>query len=122
MGLLKSIKIFKQHTFEAVTSTKDLPVLIHKPCFTIQDKKCILKQKHDYYYQVQMQLLVTERNFCDFILYAENGPFSVERIERNELLISKILKYLTILWKQVIGPEVFDMHAPRKLYPFILSS
>lgn len=118
---IKSLKILKQHTLEAVTSIKDFSVLINQQCFTIQNGKCVLKQKHDYYHQVQMQLLVTERKFCDFILFADIGPVSVERIVRNESLISEILKYLTTLWKQVIGPEVFEMRVPRGLYPFILS-
>ena len=67
-----------------------------------------------------MQLLVTERKFCDFILYAENGPVSIERIFRDELLTDEILKLLTLFWMRVIAPEIFEMRVPRNLYPFIL--
>ena len=43
-----------------------------------------------------MQLPVTERKYCDFILYAENGPISVERIEQDDTgkgrMTSKVLR------------------------------
>ena len=32
--------------------------------------------------------MVTERTFCDFVLYAKNGPVSIERIYRDEPLIA----------------------------------
>ena len=38
---------------------------------------------HSYYYQIQMQLLVTEGQFCDFSLFAKDGPPSIERIFRD---------------------------------------
>ena len=62
---------------------------------------------HSYYYQMQMQLLVTEGQFWDFFLFAKDGPPSIERIFRDSKLIKKTLDTLTILWKQVIDPEFF---------------
>ena len=62
---------------------------------------------HSYYYQIQMQLLVTEGQFCDFVLFAKDGPPSIERIFGDSKLIKKIIDTLTILWKQVIAPEFF---------------
>ena len=67
-----------------------------------------------------MQLLVTERIFCDFILYAENGPVSIERIFRNEQVISQIIESLTASWKRAVAPELVEMRVPRNLLPFIL--
>ena len=67
-----------------------------------------------------MQLLMTEREFCDFVLYAENGPVLVLRIERYEHLILEILKLLTAFWKRVIAPELIEMRVPRNLMPFVL--
>ena len=66
-----------------------------------------------------MQLLVTEKEFCDFILYAENGPVSIERIYRDERITADILKWLTSFWTRIIAPELFEMRVPRNLYPFI---
>ena len=93
---------------------------MNRQCFTVKDGKCKLKHSHDYYYQVQMQLLVSERTFCDFVLCAENGPVSIERIYRDNDFIYDILKLLSLFWIRVIAPETFEMRVPRNLYPVIL--
>jgi hypothetical protein len=121
---IKSLKLFKEHSIAEIISdnqnlvTKDT---ISRQCFNIVDGKCILKHNHVYYYQVQMQLLVTERKFCDFILYAQEGPVSIERVCRDESVITEILTFLTVFWTRVIAPEYFEMRVPRGLHPFILS-
>ena len=89
---IKSLKIFKFNTIEDITSPSQTSIpedTISRQCFTVFNGKCQLKHSHDYYYQIQIQLLVTERKFCDFIFYAENGPVSVKRIfrEMNSLLM-----------------------------------
>ena len=67
---MKSLKIFKNDSVEKVIENWDnLPKDTKKiQCFAVENGKCMLKSSHDYFYQIQMQLLVTERNFCDFIL------------------------------------------------------
>ena len=113
---------FKDSTVESVVEKwSTLPkVVTQKQCFIIKDGQCILKSSHDYYYQIQMQLLVTERIFCDFVLYAENGPVSIERIYRNEHVIDEIIKCLTALWRRVVAPELYEMRVPRNSLPFVL--
>ena len=44
----------------------------------------------------------------------------IERISRDETLISDILRALTLLWMNVIAREVFEMRVPRDLLPVIL--
>ena len=39
-----------------------------------------LKTNHDYYYQVQCQLAVTGLDWCDFLVYLENGDLHLETI------------------------------------------
>ena len=46
------------------------------------------------------------------------GQFPLKEF-RDELLTDEILKLLTLFWR-VIAPEIFEMHVPRNLYPFIL--
>ena len=82
------MKIFKEHSIESILKDDNTLVskaILDRQCFSIQNGKCNLKRSHSYYYQVQMQLLVTEMTFCDFVLYAIDGPVSIERIYRNEL-------------------------------------
>ena len=120
---IKSLKIFKFNTIDSIILPGQTSVpkdTISRQCFTLNDGKCELKRSHDYYYQIQMQLLVTERNFCDFILYAKNGPVSIERIFRDEVLIDEISSVLSLFWMRVIAPEIFEMRVPRNLHPFIL--
>ena len=107
---IKSLKIFKFNTIDSIILPGQTSVpkdTISRQCFTLDDGQCELKRSHDYHYQIQMQLLVTERNFCDFILYAKNGPVSIERIFRDEVLIDEISSVLSLFWMRVIAPEIF---------------
>ncbi|XP_015780592.1 PREDICTED: uncharacterized protein LOC107358507 [Acropora digitifera] len=103
---------------DTVVEMKALKLLKEYTC--AQDGKCVLQRSHSSYYQCQHILLVTERKSCVFILYAESGPDSVEKITRDEALITKIQEYIQALWMRVIAPEIFEMRAPRDLLPFIL--
>ena len=49
-------------------------------------------------------------------------PISVQRIYRNQRLISDILLRLSALWKRVIAPEIIEMLLPIDLNPFVTSS
>ncbi|PFX19091.1 hypothetical protein AWC38_SpisGene16536 [Stylophora pistillata] len=119
---IKALKFLKEYSVANVVSpTSPVPKqVLKRQCFEIKDGKCVLKRSHGYYYQCQELLLVTERKYCDFILYAERGPDSVERISRDEPLITKMLDYIQALWMRVIAPEIFEMRVSRGLLPFIL--
>ena len=127
-GLLeiKSLKIFHDNTIDQVVNDTDRVLVskdtLNRQCFVMKDNKCILKKSHDYYYQIQCQLLVTEREFCDFVLYAKDGPISVQTIYRDQQLISDILLRLSTPWKRVIAPEIIEMRVPRDLNPFVMLS
>lgn len=126
-GLLeiKSLKIFHDNTIDKVIDDNGTIVskdILNRQCFSIHNRKCVLKKSHSYYFQIQCQLLVTERKYCDFVLYAKDGPVSIKRIYRDEQLITDILSSLTTLWKRIIAPEVFEMRVPRDLDPFVMPS
>ena len=63
---IKCLKIFKHHTIESVSSNQSsVPkVVLNKQCFTVNNK-CELRHSHEYYYQIQMQRLVTEKEFFE---------------------------------------------------------
>ena len=125
-GLLKikSLKILHENTIDQVFIDTDRVLvsrdILNRQCFDVKDNKCILKKSHDYYCQIQCQLLVTERKFCDFVLYAKDGLISVQRIFGDEK--SHILLRLSALWKRVIAPEIIEMRVPKDLNPFVMSS
>ena len=81
----------------------EMPILCTRMCqpegmcdsrFCLEDSngKLQLKHSHAYYYQVQTQLLVSNREFADFVVWSEHDVH-IERIEPDvelwELLKSK---------------------------------
>jgi YqaJ-like viral recombinase domain len=48
-------------------------------CLSMRDEHLSLTPSHDYYYQVQGQLLVTGATFCDFVVYTKRD-LHIERI------------------------------------------
>ena len=112
---IKSLKIFKHQSIEDITSPNHSLVpkdVMNRQCFKITDGTLELKHGHDYYYQIQPQLLVTERKYSDFVLFV-----SIERIFRDEFVIADIIKFLTSFWIRVIAPEISEMRVPINLHP-----
>jgi putative phage-type endonuclease len=60
---------------------------------------------YQYVAQVQGQLMLTERNWCDFVSYdprlPENAQMIIIRVERDEVFIEKLLKELTLFLDEV---------------------
>ncbi|KAJ8310076.1 LOW QUALITY PROTEIN: hypothetical protein KUTeg_011941 [Tegillarca granosa] len=77
---------------EACTHEKYEPYL-----FLIQtDHKCSLLKDHEYWFQVQGQLLLTGAKSCDFVTFTRN-IFHVERIYPDKNTFQDMLKNLQIL-------------------------
>lgn len=53
-----------------------------------------LRDNHDYYYQVQGQLLCTDREYSDFVVYTQVDMKTI-RIKRNDIFISAMTNKLT---------------------------
>ena len=61
---------------EAATTEKDF-------CLRLNEDELKLDSKHQYYYQVQCQLFVTEMAYCDFVVWTEKDLF-VQRLMPDE--------------------------------------
>jgi len=59
-----------------------------------------LKQNHEYYYQVQGQLMITGTPFCDFVVYTEKDLF-IETILPDTETMNKMLDKLVNTYKHV---------------------
>ena len=69
-------------------------------------KDLMLHRGHKYYYQIQGQMNVSERPWCDFVLRTEIDLF-VERIYRDEKLWSEqMLPKLTAFYTKALLPEL----------------
>ena len=73
------------------------------------DVECLKENKldpsHRYSYQVQTQMLVTGRDYCDFVLWSEK-EMMVERIEPNERMENEIISKSKAFFLHVILPEM----------------
>ena len=65
-----------------------------------------LKVTNVYYSQVQGQMAITQRKWCDFVIYTPRG-LSVERIHLNEhFWDEELLPKLTEFYDNCVGPEI----------------
>ena len=80
-------------------------------CLAVVDKSdgshCVeLKTSHMYYSQVQGQLAITERQFCDFVVYTTKDLF-IQRIAFNEdFWLHKLLPKLIDFYDNCFAPAI----------------
>lgn len=100
-------------------SLKDVPLQqalsapVRKICMELIDNAPRLRRTHKYYYQVQGQLNICDREYCDFVVYA-GGSISVDRIQKDTLLWENVmLPKLEHFFTQCMLPEIADARIPR---------
>lgn len=76
---------------------------------TDESNNLTLKKSHQYYYQVQGQMMVTDRKFCDFIVYTFQGLLRIS-IARDEQFISEMLPKLTNFYSSYLLPAILDKY------------
>ena len=117
---VKCLKILRLHSVADVINDECLAPEVKRQCFSVIDGKLVLKKTHPYYFQIQLQLLITEAKFCDFVLYSDKGPLSIERINPDLDLHIRIIDSTRIFWEKVFIPEYFLMRVPRGLLPLVI--
>lgn len=88
-------------------------------CFSIVNGVPRLKRTHKYYYQIQIQMVVCNVSFCDFVIWSPKG-MSVERILKDTEFCQSVLPRLQRFHRNVMLPEYLEMRVPRKLLPVTL--
>jgi len=71
-----------------------------------------LKEAHQYYYQVQGQLLVTGRSFCDFVVWTFKGCERI-KVPRNEAFIDLLFCDLYNFYSNYMKPAVINKYIYR---------
>lgn len=81
----------------------------------ISDGESLKAVEPKYYWQVQCQLAVTGRAWCDFVVYdpAMANPIHVTRIERNEEDIAQLLERVTLA--EEIVKQIINKLQPQEL-------
>ncbi|XP_060581209.1 uncharacterized protein LOC132737860 [Ruditapes philippinarum] len=69
------------------------------------DKNMALKHQHKYMYQVQTQLLVTNKLYCEFVIWTKDECL-IQRIEPLPVIQEEIVKKTTSYFKNVILLEL----------------
>ena len=62
-------------------------------------------KSHKYYTQIQGQLEICQRNFCDFVVWTPTGLF-VQRIYKDLQFVEKLIKKLTNFYVESMLPEL----------------
>ena len=89
---VKCLNILRLHSVNDIINGDCQSAEVKQQCFVVKDKKLVLKRTHSYFYQIQLQLLITEARFCDFVLYSAKGPVSIERIYPDSKLQTRIFE------------------------------
>ena len=80
-------------------------------CSTVVDnldgtKQLKLKHSHVYFCQIQGQMAITERKWCDFVIYTERG-INIERIEYDsDFWDNSLLPKLIRFYDNCLAPEI----------------
>lgn len=87
-------------------------------CCHVMNGCVVLKKTHPYYFQVQGQMAVVGAQWCDFVVWTNNGDLwkslSVERVMFDELFWdSEILPGLKYFYRFAIVPELLTRRVRR---------
>ena len=73
------LKILKGNTIQELIDSFEngkISDQVKSQCFHVDGRNFVLKKSH--YFQIQLQLLITEAKYCDFILYSNVGDAHIE--------------------------------------------
>ena len=82
-------------------------------CLQTSNDMLSLKTNHAYYYQIQIQMYVTERTYCDFVVWT-NHSIHIERITLNLDFVRTVLGKVRIFFVKCILPELAGHYFSRK--------
>ncbi|KAL5010353.1 hypothetical protein ScPMuIL_012658 [Solemya velum] len=83
-------------------------------CCEIIGNKIQLKKNHAYYYQIQGQLAITGRKWCDFFVWTLKGH-SMERIHFEKEMWKSMSTKLKEFYVRAVIPELFSLRVKRGL-------
>ncbi|XP_065669374.1 uncharacterized protein LOC136088745 [Hydra vulgaris] len=100
---------------------KSLKEVIVKDAFCVgvnMNGNYFLKQEHQYFFQVQLEMRVTGVSYCDFMVWTPS-EFVVLRIEPDTSFIENVLIKCDIFWNTFILRELVtrEIESERKLLP-----
>jgi hypothetical protein len=94
-------------------SKRDVDIQLEPPDYVVHGKTrpYELKTNHAYYAQIQTQLAVTGRTYCDFVMYSPLGSIIIEQVPFDLLYWENILTSANKFYIHYIVPELIGMKA-----------
>ena len=97
----------------------DFPNILSKKqlqqfCLVKENDIIMMKQKHPYFSQIQMQMGVTGLKFCDFVVWSSKETF-VTRVRFDDTFWLIMKEKLLTFHHSYLCPELFEMRLPREL-------
>ena len=85
----------------------NIQALIDNDLYIYRDSnlKVLVKEDHEYYYQMQTQLLVSKLEKCHFFIWTMKD-YSLIEVKANKILQGEIVAKCTLLFQNVILPEL----------------
>jgi len=83
-------------------------------CLEKRDGQLSLKKSHSYFYQIQCQLLLSNKEYCDFLKWTKEDFFT-ERIIFEEEFCVEIVEKSKQFFKSVVLPELIGKLYSRPL-------
>ena len=87
-------------------------------CLQSYGEKFILKRNHPYYSQVQQQLHIAKKAYCDFVVFAiskAGSKFMQERIYPDTEHWASQVSKLSLFWRICVLPEILGRWYTRKM-------
>ncbi|XP_045161885.2 uncharacterized protein LOC123526703 [Mercenaria mercenaria] len=72
---------------------------------SVENGQLVLDQKHPYYYQIQGQMKVLDRNYCDFFVYTVHGSLCMRETFNNDFW-QDLEQKLTWFWLTHVFPAL----------------
>lgn len=78
---------------------------LKQSCLSLVSDKVVLKKDHQYYYQVQMQMVACDVKYCDFVVWTLKD-FIVLRIYKDTQFCTSMVGRCGLYFKMVLLPEL----------------
>lgn len=99
--LKSNAHIHVERSFEDVANEHSSTFCLYQD----EDGSLYLKKEHAYYYQIQMQMELSQVNYCDFVLWREGEMFH-QRILLDEDFINETFQRAETFVKMALLPEL----------------
>ena len=88
------------------------------PYTEVKNERLVLRNSHEYYFQVMGALLCTERKWCDFVVWTFKD-MKVVRVFKNEQFMSNVKEQLKDFFSDCFQQILLDKHLYRESHTFL---